>query len=115
MKNIILISLMVFSVQFITGQDSMLCVGHYWTEDEANLKMKEFEQTWSDRESWEERAQIIKKAILKGMQWEKMPDIKGDFNAIINQKKVMDGYSVENIAIESFPGFYVTGNLYRPL
>jgi hypothetical protein len=115
MKNILLFVLIVLSSHPLTAQDSMLCKGHYWTEDEANLKMKEFAQTWNDRESWEKRAQIIKTGLLQGMQWEKMPDIEGNFNAIINHKRIMDGYSVENIAIESFPGFYITGNLYRPV
>lgn len=96
------------------GQDSLLCVGYYWSEDEANRKMKEFAATWNDRESWEKRAAIIKEGIVKGMKLDQMPDIKGNFNARITNTRELDGYIVENIRIESFPGFYITGNIYRP-
>ncbi len=97
------------------AQDSMLCVGGYWTEDEAYQKMKEFKQNWNSKETWESRADKIREHIIKGMQLDKMPEIKGNFNAIINHTHKMDGYIIENIAIESFPGFYITGNLYRPI
>lgn len=92
----------------------MLCVGHHWTPDEANLKMKEFASTWGDRDSWERRARQIRENILKGLYWDHMPKIEGNFNPIIHSRKEMDGYVVENIALESFPGFYITGNLYTP-
>jgi len=96
------------------GQDSMLCMGHHWTEDEANLKMKEFASTWGNLESWEARADMIREGIREGMQLDRMPAIVGQFNPVIHSTRTMDGYTVENIAIESFPGFYITGNLYRP-
>ncbi len=95
------------------SRESIVC-GPFWTSDQANLKMKEFASQWSDLESWEERAATIKEGIKIGMEWEKMPKITGNFNPIIHSKKEMDGYTVENVAIESFPGFYITGNLYRP-
>ncbi|WP_242094559.1 alpha/beta hydrolase family protein [Aestuariivivens sediminicola] len=98
----------------VFGQDAMLCMGHYWTEDEANVMMKRFKSEWDDLPTWEKRADQIKQGIIEGMQLSKMPELSGNFNAIIRDKKVMDGYSVENIAIESFPGFYITGNIYRP-
>ena len=99
----------------VLAQDTMLCIGHHWTEDEANLMMKQFESEWDDRESWEARASQIRQGIIDGMQLDKMPEISGQFNAIIRDRKAMDGYLVENIAIQSFPGFYVTGNLYLPV
>jgi uncharacterized protein len=93
----------------------MLCQGDYWTADEANLMMKEFTSTWKDERSWEKRADMIREGILKGLHWDHMPKIKGNFNPIIHSRREMDGYVVENIAIESFPGFWITGNLYSPL
>jgi len=107
--------LFFFMLSSVSAQESMLCVGGHWTEDEANLQMKEFRSTWNDLESWEARADMIRKGIIEGMQLEKMPVIKGHFHPVIHHRREMDGYVVENIAIESFPGFWITGNLYTPL
>jgi dienelactone hydrolase len=112
--HLILISL-YFIITCTIAQESMLCVGRYWTEDEANLMMKEFRKEWWDKESWEKRAGVIKQGIIQGMKFDQMPEIEGGFNPIIRNTRPMDGYIVENIAIESFPGFYITGNLYRPV
>lgn len=114
MKQSILVIICFLINYNVFSQDSMLCQGSYWTEDEAVVVMKQFAKEWDDKASWEARAKRIKKGIIEGMQLDKMPEITGNFNPIINNTRVMDGYIVENIAIESFPGFYVTGNLYRP-
>ena len=113
MKYIFILLLLVTSLQ-LKSQDSRLCMGHYWTEDEANIKMKEFAAKYSDINSWEKRAKTIKEGIIEGIQLDKMPVIESNFNPIIRNTRKMNGYIVENIAIESFPGFYITGNLYRP-
>ncbi|MBT3482651.1 MAG: acetylxylan esterase [Opitutales bacterium] len=94
--------------------ESSLRQGHFWTPDEANLEMKGFARTWNDRASWEQRTRVIREGILHGLHWDRMPKIKGGFRPIIHSRKEMNGYLVENIAIRSFPGFYVTGNLYSP-
>jgi dienelactone hydrolase len=70
---------------------------------------------WHDRATWEKRAAVIRQGMIDGMQLEKMPVISGNFNPVIHSMRKMEGYIVENIAIESFPGFYITGNLYRPI
>ena len=116
MRIIKYIILLVFACFILIGysQDSMLCRGYHWTEDEANLMMKKFAMKWDDINSWEKRAEIIKQGIIQGMKLKQMPKITGEFNPIIYNSRIMDGYVVENIAIESFPGFYITGNLYMP-
>ncbi|MCB0688681.1 MAG: acetylxylan esterase [Saprospiraceae bacterium] len=93
---------------------SYLCQGAYWTELEGEKMMQQFASEWSTKEEWEQRAAKIRQGIIDGMQWDKIPEYSGELHPIIHSQRIMDGYIVENIAIESFPGFYVTGNLYRP-
>lgn len=102
------------SLNKLSGQSDLLCQGNYWTEDEGNLMMKQFAAQWSDKASWEKRADIIRNGIIKGLRIEEMPKEEFPFKPIIHSLKKMNGYTVENIAIVSFPGFYITGNLYRP-
>src|SRR6185369_12129438 len=35
-------------------------------------------------------------------------------NPVVRNRRPHDGYTVENVAFESIPGYLVTGNLYRP-
>lgn len=107
--------LLLMALTSLFAQESMLCMGAHWSEDEANQWMKEFRSTWNNLESWEFRADMIRQELIDGMQLEKMPVIEGHFNPVIHHRREMDGYAVENIAIESFHGFWITGNLYTPL
>lgn len=115
-KAIIPISIfLLFQLSRVFAQESMLCQGAYWTEDEAANFMKKSASEWSTQAEWEKRAEVIRKGIIEGMKLEQMPARTAPFNTIIHSTREMDGYIVENIAIESFPGFFITGNLYRPL
>lgn len=109
--------LLVLSVIDISGfgQENFLCQGKYWTEDQGNLMMKKFASEWSSLDSWEKRADVIRKGIIMGMKLDQMPKVTSDIKLIVTKTHQGDGYVVENVAFESFPGFYVTGNIYRPV
>jgi len=63
---------------------------------------------------WQERRRAIREQILVNSGLWPMPE-RTPLQAAIFGKIVRDGYSVEKVYFQSFPGFYVAGNLYRPL
>jgi len=91
-----------------------LCVGDYLSEAAAGHQLAEFARAYSTLTEWKTRAQRVRLGILKGAGLQPPPK-KSALNPIIHSRREYDGYSVENVAFESLPGFFVTGNLYRPL
>lgn len=96
--------------QTIVGGDS-LCQGAYFTEEKGAAFLREIEP--QSLEQWQNRSQMILDQIRKGMQLQSLPAAPTS-SPVIHSKKIMDGYTVENVYFESLPGFFVTGNLYRP-
>jgi len=93
-----------------------LCVGKYYTEEEGAKKLEEYAKTYHTAAEWEKRADKIKKQIRKGAELNLIPekDWKYPIKVIRGAKHKMDGYTVENIALELKPGYFVHGNLYSP-
>jgi len=94
--------------------ESMLCVGNYWTEAEGKAFLEKMRGTYTTSDAWKKRSAQIRAQILKGAGLEKFPK-KCPLNPVFGDKRVYDGYQVQNIAFESLPGVYVTGSLYTPL
>ena len=69
---------------------------------------------YTTAESWQQRGVQLRDQFLKGAGLRSLEDRKPPV-AIVNSRREHDGYSVENVALETLPGFYCTGNLYRPL
>lgn len=65
------------------------------------------------KEAWEKRARSLREHILVSMGLWPNP-ARSPLNAEITHRVERDGYSIENVRFQSLPGFYVTGNLYRP-
>jgi len=62
---------------------------------------------------WNERKEQVRRQILVSQGLWPMPT-KTPLNAVIHGKIEREGYTIEKVYFESVPGFFVTGNLYRP-
>ena len=64
-------------------------------------------------DAWKVRAERLRRQLLVATGVWPMP-AKTPANAVIHGKVDRDGYTVEKVFLESFPGHFVTGSLYRP-
>jgi pimeloyl-ACP methyl ester carboxylesterase len=92
---------------------TLLCQGAYYSEEQGAQQLQRVSATIGTLKNWTSHADSIRAQIRKGLNLEVLPS-RSPLNSKFRNKKVLDGYSVEAVAFESLPGFYVTGNLYRP-
>ena len=68
---------------------------------------------FTSREAWQQRAAFLKKQILASAGLLPVP-AKAPIHAEVFGRIERTGYSVEKVLLETYPGFYLGGNLYRP-
>ena len=66
------------------------------------------------RQEWQRRADEIREHVQFATGLWPMPE-KTPLNERIFDRVERDGYSVEKVYFETYPGFFLAGNLYRPL
>jgi uncharacterized protein len=119
LKRLVLTSGFVLSAGFhpvLCAENPILCQGYYQTEAQAKAQLDSFAAQYRNARQWKNRAAQIRSAILRGAGLSPFPE-KTPLHAVMpgpGGRRAHDGYSVENVAFESVPGFWVTGNLYRP-
>lgn len=82
-------------------------------EAEGKRHLDELLSLYQNEGEFEARKKQLKDCILQTLGLQRLEN-RPPLNPIFRKKYSMNGYSVENVAFESFPGYYVTASLYRP-
>ncbi len=98
----------------VDGENGYLCPRSFLSEADGLRVLSDLQQAFPDAESWQQFVAHARLRLLQGLGLDPLPD-RAPLNVVIHSFREMEGYSVENIAIETLPGFWLTGNLYRPV
>jgi dienelactone hydrolase len=90
-----------------------LCPGNYLKPEQGKAVLDAALAQFPDRDSWHAYARHVRERIQQGAGLAPWPR-RTVLNPIVRDRRDHDGYTVENVAFESVPGYFVTGNLYRP-
>lgn len=81
--------------------------------DEGRKHLDRLLAAYTSLPAWESRKAELRKCFLEQLGLSPFPR-KTPLNPIFTKKRVMDGYTVENVGLEVIPGYYLCGSLYRP-
>ncbi len=84
--------------------------------DEATVlsQLQRSREQYTGVESWANRRTELREQFLKGAGLWPLPE-RPPVEEIVHSRREYGDYSVENVSLETLPGFYCTGNLYRPI
>src|ERR1044072_3536850 len=84
---------------------------HLKTIEEGKAQLEYLSSKYNDVPSWEKRKAELRPCMWEALRLSPLP-AKPNSKPIITATRKMDGYTVENIAIEILPGLYICGSIY---
>ncbi len=98
-------------------KDKVYKLGNYeyyrWNVADGWAELDRIASQYKDVEEWEKRKADLKACFLEAAQLSPFPASPGTAPVRANFRK-MNGYTIENLAIEILPGVWVNGSLYKP-
>ena len=106
-----------YGLAFIGFAISLACLPTRTDADDQKKQVaRQLQQSRARYQSprdWSQRRKELRNGFLKGARLWPLP-LKTPLKSTTHSFRERDGYTVENVALETMPGFYCTGNLYRP-
>ena len=87
---------------------------HLKTVDDGKDQLQYLGTLYSDVTSWEKRKAELKACIISTLGLSQMPPAASS-KPIVTAVRKMNGYTIQNVAIETLPGLYICGSLYQPI
>lgn len=81
--------------------------------EEGRKHLEQLLAAYPTLDLWEARKVMLRNCFLEQLRLSPFP-AKTPFNPIFTEPRKYDGYTVQNIAIETIPGVYLCGSLYKP-
>ncbi|HEX2862518.1 MAG TPA: acetylxylan esterase [Lacunisphaera sp.] len=88
-------------------------LGAYLKPEEGRAVLDAALARFPDQAAWTAYADHVRQRIQEGAGLSPWPR-RTPLNPVSGARRVYAGYTVENVCFESVPGYWVTGNLYRP-
>lgn len=107
MRQILILGWALAALAQVPGEDSR---NTYVPNTDTHFRMPEYKS----RAEWEARAAHLKKQILSAAGLYPLPE-KTPLHPLIFGRIENGDYSIEKVALETMPGYWLGGNLYRPL
>lgn len=92
----------------------VLCQRDYLTPEQGAAVLQAAVEHFRTKDEWQGYADHLKVRLQEGAGLAPWPR-RTELHAVVSDRRIYDGYSVENVRLEPVPGVYACGNLYRPL
>lgn len=84
------------------------------TEDDGRKMVAWLTSLYSDKASWEQRRDSIRREVRELLKIDEALAKRVDAKPVFSKVRKFDGYSVQNFYLETQPGLYVCGSIYAP-